>query len=197
MEALIGQRIAEAERERLPDQALAVGVVDLVDDEEHLAAGQVADDVSATRLSSSVTPVMASDHHEDDVGLADRLLALAAHLVVERRALGHPAPGVDEREGHALPLGVDQLAVAGDAGLLLHDRGALAHDPVDQRGLADVGPADDRDGRVGREGHGRSSPRAARRAWPSVGMTSTGRGRSSGPVPSRKRPLDRHTSGSR
>ena len=43
----------------------------------------------------------------------------------------------------------------------------------------------------------RSRSRARRRAMPSVGTTSTGRGRSAGVVPSRKRPSDRQTSGSR
>ena len=123
--ALIGERVAEAERQRLPDQALAVGVVDLVDDEQHLAAGQVAHDLGHPAVLLG-DPGDGVDHDEHDVGLADGLLALAAHLVVERRRrFGHPAAGVDEREGHALPLGVDLLAVAGDAGLLLHDRDAL------------------------------------------------------------------------
>ena len=43
----------------------------------------------------------------------------------------------------------------------------------------------------------RPTARAARRAWPSVATTSTGRGSSAGVVPSRKRPPDRQTSGSR
>ena len=78
-------------------------------------------------------------------------LALPAHLLVERVAPGHPAAGVDERELAALPLGVDLLAVAGDAGLLLDDRLAAAEDPVHQRRLADVGTTDD-----GHDGHGSS-----------------------------------------
>ena len=49
------------------------------------------------------------------------------------------------------------------------------------------------DGKV--VGHRGSS--ALRRAMPSVGTISTGRGRSSGVVPSRKRPCERHTSGRR
>ncbi len=38
---------------------------------------------------------------------------------------------------------------------------------------------------------------ARRKAIPSVGMTSTGRGKSAVVKPSRKRPSDKHTSGSR
>ena len=42
-------------------------------------------------------------------------------------------------------------AVAGDAGLVAHDRAALADDGVEESGLADIGPADDDDG--GEGGH--------------------------------------------
>ena len=50
----------------------------------------------------------------------------------------------------ALPLGVELLAIAGDARKLLDDRIAATDDAVDERRLADVRPSDDRDhgGRV-------------------------------------------------
>src|SRR5947208_1567716 len=83
--------------------------------------------------------------------------------------------------------------VASVARLLFDDRFPPAHDAVDERGLADVRPADH--GNEGR-GHGQT-PRAWRNATPSVATTSTGRGRSPGVVPSRNAPLERHTSGSR
>src|SRR5690606_8916542 len=98
------------------------------------------------------------------------------------------------------PVGDDRLAVAGDAGALLDDGLPASQDPVHERRLADVRTADDRyEGQPHRQtpsaraGAGSS---ASRRATPSVATTWTGRGRSSGVVPSRKRPLERHTSGS-
>ena len=138
---------------------------------------------SAMRESSSVIAGDGVEQQDHGVGGSDGLLALAADLRVEVGAARHPAAGVDEAEGHAEPVGVHLLAVAGDAGLLLDDGDALADDAVHQGGLADVGPTDDGD-----EGKGHraplsaaaGTPRAVRRAWPSVASTSTGRGRSSG-----------------
>ena len=115
----------------------------------------------ATRLSSSVTPVTASATTSTTSASRIACSLCAAHLVVERGALRDPAPGVDQRERHALPVGVDELPVAGDAGLLLHDRDSLPHDPVDEGGLADVGPADDRDGGFGHPGVERGAQRVA------------------------------------
>ena len=113
----------------------------------------------------------------------------------------------DEAELAALPLGRDLLAVTGAAGLLLHDRLTATDDAVEEGGLADVGTAHDGNDRevdhlggVGRRvgvGGGHRSSRAALRAMPSVATTSTGRGSSSGVEPSRNRPCDRQTSGSR
>ena len=195
MERADRERVAQAEGEHLPDQTFTVGVVDLVDHEEHRTLGQLPHDDGDTAVLLG-DPGDGIDHHKHHIRFADRLLALAAHLVVQRRALRDPAARVDEGERHALPVGVDELAVAGDARLLLHDRDALAHDPVHQRGLPHVGPTDDRDGGPVMS-HAASQAPSVARAWPSVGIISTGRGRSSGPVPSRNRPFDRHTSGSR
>ncbi len=169
--------VAEAEAHELPGRRVAVGVVDLVGDEQDrsaVAAQQVGD--AAVLLGDADGDV---DDEEDDVGLEDRLLALGRHLGVEGVAAGHPAAGVDEPELAALPLGRDLLAVAGDAGLLLHDRLTATDDAVEEGGLADVGtPHDGHDrevghlGGVGRRvgvGGGHRSSRAARgrcRRWP-------------------------------
>ena len=55
------------------------------------------------------------------------------------------AAGVDEREAAAVPVRRQLLAVARDARALVHDGLARAGQAVDQRGLADIGVADDRD----------------------------------------------------
>ena len=107
-----------------------------------------------------------------------------------------PAAGVDEQERPAQPLGLDDLAVAGHARMVLDDRHPLPDRAIDERRLADVRSSDDGD--HGQSGHAATPTVSARRnAMPSVGTTSTARGRSAGVVPSRNRPSDRHTSGSR
>ena len=95
------------------------------------------------------------DHHDHDLGLTDGPLALLADLGVELAAAGQPTAGVDQHEGLALPLGLDLLAVAGDARALLDDGLAPADDAVHQRRLAHVGAAHDGD-------HGQVAGRRAR-----------------------------------
>ena len=186
-------RLAEPEGEELPALVLAAVVVGLVGDDDDLvvAAAQPAGD----DLVVVGHPDGAVDDEQHDVGVAHGGLDLAADLGLEVGAAGHPAAGVDDAERHAEPLGLERLAVAGDARAVLDDGRLLADDAVEQRRLADVGPADD--GTTGGQG-GHARSRARRRAWPSVATTSTGRGRSSTVPPSRKRPSsDRQTSGSR
>ena len=55
------------------------------------------------------------------------------------------AAGVHERERFSVPLGLDADAVARDAGLVVDNRNAFFDDAVEQRGLADIWPADDGD----------------------------------------------------
>ena len=87
------------------------------------------------------------DHEDDGVGLPDGPLGLGGHLL--RSSLASPPacqpPVSTSGELPAGPLGVQRLAVPGDARLLLDDRLAAADDAVDQGGLADVGAADDGD----------------------------------------------------
>ena len=60
--------------------------------------------------------------------------------------LGPVDPGrVDERDLGARPPRHAQDALAGGLGLVGDDRDLLAHERVDERGLAGVGPADDGD----------------------------------------------------
>jgi hypothetical protein len=55
------------------------------------------------------------------------------------------AAGVHEREGASVPFGLGADAVARDARLVMHDGDAPSDDAVEQRGLADIGAADDGD----------------------------------------------------
>ena len=153
----------------------------------------------ATCASSSVMPTLTSTTRRITSASATARSACAltwrASGAAPSPEVGQqPAAGVDDGERAAVPVGLEHLAVAGDAGLLLDDRVAAADEPVHQRRLADVRPADDGD-------HGerrRSSTRTARTSEaPSVATTSTGRGRSAGVLPSRKRPFESTTSGSR
>jgi hypothetical protein len=60
-----------------------------------------------------------------------------------------PAAGVHEGEPGAGPLGVIGHPVTGHPGNILDHSLAAAQDPVDQRRLANIGPADDRHHRHG------------------------------------------------
>jgi hypothetical protein len=77
------------------------------------------------------------------------LVVNAFHLLRRPGARVIQAAGIDERELTAPPLrgGVD--AVTRGAGQILHDRDALADDPVEERRLPDVGPADNGNDRAG------------------------------------------------
>ena len=125
---------------------------------------------SATRLSSSVMPTMASTTKQDDVG--SRMARSLCRLTLASSASppGSQPPVSTSRNGAALPLGLDLLAVAGDAGLLLDDGVAAADDAVEERRLADVGAPDDGDDRRQLEpaSSTRSRARAQRRGrrWP-------------------------------
>ena len=61
-------------------------------------------------------------------------------LVLETGSIDHP-----EVEAEQLRLAF--APVAGDAGTVIDEREALAHEPVEQGGLADIGAAHDGDGR--------------------------------------------------
>ena len=103
-------------------------------------------------------PAARVDDEEHEVGLLDRRARLLGDRARDRRRVGDvDAAGVDEQEALAVPLADELLAVARDARRLVHDRGARAGEPVDERRLADVREADDRDGAdqpVGSRAHG-------------------------------------------
>src|SRR5690606_36121304 len=86
------------------------------------------------------------DDEERDLRVGERRPGLLADRAGERvEVLEVDAAGVDELEAAAVPLARDLVAVARDPGALVDDRGARAGEPVDERALADVRVADDRD----------------------------------------------------
>src|SRR5581483_10080411 len=85
-------------------------------------------------------------HEENEVCLLDRRRCLLDDPARDRIAVGHvDAARVDDREALAVPLADELLAVTGHAGRRVDDGGARLGEPVDQRRLADVRVADDRD----------------------------------------------------
>ena len=130
---------------QLEGERLLTWIVDLVRDHED-GLVRLAQDLSDL-LVAGRDPDLCVDHEEDDVGLGDSL----ARLVCDRaRDWGHvrdvdPA-GVDQPEAPVTPLADQLLPVPRDARRLVHDRGARPGQPVDDRRLADVRKADDRNG---------------------------------------------------
>ena len=120
-------------------------VVDLVRGDDHRTVLQRRRR-SASSSSPGRTPAWASMTNIATARLVERGLRLLPDRARHRvRVLGVEAARVDEGERPAVPLGRDLLAVARDARPLVHDGLAAARQAVDQRGLADVRVADDRD----------------------------------------------------
>ena len=87
------------------------------------------------------------DQEEDRIGRGDRGFGLRPHAAGQ--ALGRrllEAGGVDHREGEIAEPRLALAAVAGDARPVVDQREPLADQPVEQRRLADIRPADDGDG---------------------------------------------------
>ena len=123
------------------DVADAVDLVRGHDDRLVPAAQQVGE-----LLVAGPAPRARVDDEHRDVGVVERGLGLLADRAGERVDVGVvDAAGVDEREAAPVPLRGDLVAVAGDPRALVHDGLARAAQAVDERGLADVRIADDRD----------------------------------------------------
>jgi hypothetical protein len=157
-------RLLPAERIKLRGIGLALGVVGLVD----------RDDDRLRRSSEERRGLLVGgrdagngvDEKEDDVGLADRQPGLLLDLELDRVGRVHlQAAGVDDDEAPAVPIGIAVHPVAGRAGTVLDDRLAAAHDAVEERRLADVGPADDGDHRQTCEARGGHGSYAAPWVW--------------------------------
>jgi len=141
--------LAQAQRVELGHHRLGGAVaVDLVDHQQHRALGftqELGDlEVAGGEASAGVA------HEEDDLALLYRGLGLEAHVVGERIFLGvrHEAAGVHHGDLAPLELGVGIVAVPGHPGHVLDDGLPALHQPVEQRRLPHVGPADDGDERA-------------------------------------------------
>ena len=108
---------------------------------------------SATSRSPAVGAVWTSTTNTIRSASSIPRIGLGGDLAADRAGVGVvDAAGVDELEGAAVPLGAGLAPVAGDARHGVDDRVAPAGEPVEERRLADVRVADDRDdGLVGRE----------------------------------------------
>ncbi len=138
-----------AQRVELRALELALLVVGLVDGHEHreLARGAAARPPPVRRRQAG----RGIDDEQDDVGLGDREARLLLDPRLDRVArVDLEAAGVDDHEPPAVPLGVAVQPVTRRPGAVLDDRRARPDDAVEQRGLADVGPAHD--------GHDRQRP---------------------------------------
>ena len=142
--------VAEAEREELPDVVLAAVVVGLVGDDQHRATRRAAASRRPIRRPRA-TPTLAST--TNSTRSASATAASTWRLTLSSRSLpcGIQPPVSITRNGTPEPLGLELLAVAGDARPVLDDRRLLADDAVEQRALADVRAPDDHDrGQLGR-----------------------------------------------
>ena len=140
--------IAEAQRVGFHRADFAVLAFALVGDQHHRlvgAAGEIGKGAIVRRQ-----PGARVDHEHQRIRKGDRGFGLLLHPRGER-ALGAlvEAGGVDHGEFEIAETPIALAAVAGDAGLVIDQRQLLPDQPVEQRRLADIGPADDGD----RKGH--------------------------------------------
>ena len=145
MQARDRERVAEAELVELERELLLRRVVDLVGDDEHVLLG-LAENLGELLVAGRHTGARVDDE-EHEVRLADRRACLLCDLTRDRVRIGDvDATGVDREEVVALPLDDQLLAVARRALRLVHDCLPRRGEAVDQRRLADVREADDRNG---------------------------------------------------
>ncbi len=181
------ERLAQAERVVLERLVVPARIVQLVGHEQHRHAGAPQPvgqlEVGGARRRLGI------DQEDDEIGLRDGELGLAHDLALEGAVVARiHAAGVDQRELVAAPLHDQLLAVARDAGLGVHDGLARRGEAVDERRLAGVRLADDRDGAeqdalADRQRLGRRLARApgtrgfVAHAWPPASMLARSRGR--------------------
>src|SRR5579862_38992 len=136
--------VAEAELVELEHQRLVARVVDLVRKHEHRLA-RLTEDLANLLVARRHAGARVDDE-ENEIRFLDRLARLPGDRLRHRRRIGDvDAARVEEHEALVEPLADDLLAVARHAGCLVDDGGARLGQTVDERRLADVREADDRD----------------------------------------------------
>src|SRR3984957_11093152 len=120
---------------------LGVGV-DFVDgDDERFSGG--AEEAGEFFVEGSEAGLAVDDENEQG-GFLDGDVCLAKDLGWnEGFVVGNDAAGVDDLDVMAEPFGFAVDTIVGDAGFIGDDRAARAGEAIEQRGLADVGTADD------------------------------------------------------
>jgi hypothetical protein len=145
-----GDRLAEAERIGFEDAALAGAAFGLVrgKDDRRGFASQPPADLLVERVHAGAR----IDQEKRRIGFADRGDGLRPHPARQRlRILVLIACRVDDAEFETEQSRIALAPVAGHARTVVDKRQLLADEAVEQGRLADIGPADDRDG--GQLGH--------------------------------------------
>ena len=135
-------RLAEPQRPQRRGVGLGLVAVNLVGGQEDWLAGAQQDPGGGLVGRGGADDGV--DHQDHRVGGAHGHRCLLGHQLLQTLGVGLPSPGVLHDEPAAGPQRVVGHPVAGDARDVLHHRFPSAQDPVDQRRLADVGPADHR-----------------------------------------------------
>ena len=142
------ERLSQAQRIAFVNAGLCRLAFGLVGDEHdrHFLLAQPAGDFLVQRGDARTC----IDDEQRGIGAFQADLGLLAHAAGKRFCvLVFPACGVDHRKLETRDHGIAHPAVARDAGLVVDQGEFLADQPVEQGGLAHVGPADDDHGRFG------------------------------------------------
>ncbi len=142
-------RIAQSQRVRLGQALLAGAALAFVGDHDHLVGALAQPAREALVERHDARPRIDQEQH--GVGAVDRPLGEAAHARLQRLAARRlPARRIEQREGEVAELRRRLAHVTGHARRVVDDGAALADQAVEQRRLADIGPADDGHPRKGR-----------------------------------------------
>ena len=136
-----GQRIAQAQTVEIGEPRLLGRRLHLVGHEEHERM-RLAEQGGNLQVEPRHTLAHVHDE-EHDVGFLEGGQHLTAHALDQwlgRRRI--EAAGVDDGGVPALEGDAPIEPVAGDTGDVVHQRLPSAHEPIEERGLADVGTAD-------------------------------------------------------
>ena len=138
-----GDRLAKAEAIDLVDARLPRCAFRLVGDDDDRLAG--ATHRLREMLVGGGEPGARVDHEQDRVAIDEGCLRLRTHAPGERfRIALLEARRVDDGEGKVRDPALALAAIAGDARLVVDERQPPPNQPIEQRRLADVRPADDR-----------------------------------------------------